>query len=63
MTHRLIDEVRSNRVESFYAPVKAGNKRMLSVLRHLGLPERERVEDGERTVEVGLSYKGSQRMG
>ena len=63
LTHRLIDEVRSNRVESFYAPVKAGNKRMLSVLRHLDLPERERVEDGERTVEVGLSYKGSQRMG
>jgi hypothetical protein len=55
--------VRSNRVESFYAPVKAGNKRMLSVLRHLDLPERERVEDGERTVEVGLSYEGSQRTG
>jgi hypothetical protein len=30
----------------FYAPVKAGNKRMLNVLRHLDLPEQERVEDG-----------------
>ena len=63
LTHRLIDEARCNRVRSFYAPVKAGNKRMLSILRHLDLPERERVEDGERTVEVGLSYEGSQRTG
>jgi GNAT superfamily N-acetyltransferase len=55
LTHRLIDEARSNRVGSFYALVKGGNKRMLNVLRHLDLPEQERVEDGERMVEVGLS--------
>jgi hypothetical protein len=46
LTPRLIDEARGNGVGSFYALVKAGNKRMLSVLRHLDLPERERVEDG-----------------
>jgi hypothetical protein len=35
LTHRLIDEARGNRVRSFYALVKAGNERMLNVLRHL----------------------------
>ena len=63
MTHRLIDEVRSNRVESFYAPVKNANKRMLNVLRHLDLPEQERVEDGEKMVEIGLSSEETQRPG
>ena len=63
LTHRLIDEARGNGVWSFYAPVKAGNKRMLNVLRHLDLPERERVEDGEKMVEVGLSHEESQRTG
>jgi len=61
LTRRLIDEARGNRVRSFYAPVKARNTRMLSILRHLDLPERERVEDGEKIVEVGLSYEGSRR--
>ena len=27
---------------------------MLNVLRHLDLPEQERVEDGEKMVEIGL---------
>jgi GNAT superfamily N-acetyltransferase len=54
LTRWLIDEARANGIGSFYAPVKAGNKRMLNVLRHLDLPERERVEDGEKMVEVGL---------
>src|SRR5215203_5179791 len=31
LTHRLIDEARSNKVRSFYAPVKNANKRMLDV--------------------------------
>jgi len=55
LTHRLIDEARGNRVRSFYAPVKGANKRMLNVFRHLDLPEQERVEDGEKLVEIGLS--------
>jgi RimJ/RimL family protein N-acetyltransferase len=64
LTHRLIDEARGNGVGSFYALVKGGNTRMLNVLRHLDLPEQERVEDGERMVEVGLSYfEDTQRAG
>jgi hypothetical protein len=30
---------------------------MLNVLRHLDLPEQERVEDGEKMVEIGLFYE------
>jgi GNAT superfamily N-acetyltransferase len=63
LTRWLIDEARGNKVRSFYALVTGGNKRMLSILRHLDLPERERVEDGERMVEVGLSSEEIQRPG
>jgi RimJ/RimL family protein N-acetyltransferase len=63
LTSRLIDEARGNGVGSFYALVKGGNKRMLNVLRHLDLPEQERVEDGERMVEIGLSFEETQRAG
>jgi GNAT superfamily N-acetyltransferase len=55
LTHRLIEEARGNGVRSFYAFVKGENKRMLNVFRHLDLPERERREDGEKMVEIGLS--------
>ena len=55
LTHRLIEEARGHGVSSFYALVQGSNKRMLNVLRHLGLPERERVEDGEKMVEIGLT--------
>jgi len=54
VTHRLLDAARGNGVRSFYALVKGENKRMLNVLRHLDLPERERVEEGEKMVEVRL---------
>lgn len=63
LTHRLIDEARRNRVRSFYALVKGENKRMLNVLRHLDLPEQERVEHGEKMVEIGLSFEDTQRAG
>jgi GNAT superfamily N-acetyltransferase len=63
LTRWLIDEARGNGVGSFYALVKGGNNRMLNVLRHLDLPERERVEDGEKMVEIGLSHEGSRRTG
>jgi hypothetical protein len=36
---------------------------MLNVLRHLDHPERERVEDGERIVEIELSFEETQRAG
>ncbi|MCA1729493.1 MAG: GNAT family N-acetyltransferase [Actinobacteria bacterium] len=55
LTRLLIDEARGKGVRFFYASVKGGNKRMLNVLRHLDLPEQERVEDGEKMVEIGLS--------
>jgi GNAT superfamily N-acetyltransferase len=55
LTHRLIENARENGVRSFYALVKGKNKSMLSVLRHLNLPEQERVEDGEKLVEIGLA--------
>src|SRR5829696_7969101 len=54
LTHRLLDAARGNGVRSFYALVKGKNKRMLNVLRHLDLPEQERVEEGEKMVEVRL---------
>ncbi len=55
LTRRLIDEARDNGVRYFYALVMGENKRMLNVLRHLGLPEQERREDGAKRVEVRLS--------
>jgi hypothetical protein len=36
---------------------------MLNVLRHLDLPEQERVEHGEKMVEIGLSFEDTQRAG
>jgi GNAT superfamily N-acetyltransferase len=63
LTRWLIYEARGNGVGSFYALVKGGNNRMLNVLRHLDLPERERVEDGEKMVEIGLSFEDSRRTG
>ena len=55
LTRWLIEEARGNGVRFFYALVKGENKRMLNVFRHLDLPERERVEDGEKMVEIGLT--------
>ena len=55
LTNRLIDVARGNEVRSFYALVKGKNKSMLSVLRHLDLPKQERVEEGEKLVEVRLA--------
>lgn len=55
LTGWLIDEARGNGVKYFYASVHGANKRMLNVLRHLDLPEQERMEEGDKLVEVGLS--------
>ena len=63
LTHRLIAVARGNEVRSLYAPVKGENRRMLNVLRHLDLPEQERVEDGEKMVEIGLLYEKSRQTG
>jgi GNAT superfamily N-acetyltransferase len=63
LTPRLIEVARGNGVRFFYAFVKGENKRMLNVLRHLDLPEHERVENGEKIVEVGLSSEEIPRPG
>ena len=55
LTRELIEQARDNGVLSFYALVKGKNKSMFSVLRHLDLPEQERVEEGEKLVEVRLA--------
>ena len=55
LTRVLIEKARENEVLAFYALVKGKNKSMLSVLRHLDLPEQERVEEGEKLVEVRLA--------
>ena len=63
LTRWLIDEARGNGVKYLYASVKGENKRMLNVLRHLDLTEQERVEEGEKLVEVGLSFEETQQTG
>ena len=63
LTRWLIEVARGNGVRFFYAFVKGANKRMLNVLRHLDLPEHERVENGEKIVELGLSSEEILRTG
>jgi GNAT superfamily N-acetyltransferase len=63
LTPQLIEVARGNGVRFFYAFVKGENRRMLNVLRHLDLPEHERVENGEKIVEVGLSSEEIPRLG
>ena len=55
LTRRLIDEAREKGIRFFYALVMGKNTRMLRLLRHLNLPEKERKEDGIKSVEVKLS--------
>ena len=63
LTAQLIDEALENGVRYFYALVMGKNARMLNVLRHLDLPEQERVEDGAKMVEIGLTSEETQRPG
>ena len=63
LTRRLVEAARDQGVRCFYALVKGENRRMLNVLRHLELPEHERVENGEKIVEVRLSSEEIQRTG
>ena len=61
LTRRLIDAAIENEVRYFYALVMGENTRMLNVFRHLGLPERERFEEGAKRVEVVLSPEEPRR--
>jgi GNAT superfamily N-acetyltransferase len=63
LTRRLIDAAKENGVRYFYALVMGENTRMLNVFRHLGLPERERFEEGAKRVEVVLSPEGPREPG
>jgi GNAT superfamily N-acetyltransferase len=63
LTAQLIDEALENGVRYFYALVMGKNARMLNVLRHLDLPEQERVEDGAKMGEIGLTSEETQRPG
>jgi acetyltransferase len=55
LTRKLIDVAWGNGILYFYAIVMGKNKRMLELLRHLNLPEREHKERGVKHVEVELS--------
>ena len=55
LTHRLIQAARAKGIRFFYALVKGENMRMLDVLRHLDLRERELREGSVKCVEVELS--------
>ena len=56
LTRLLIEEAREKGVRFFYALVLGENKRMLQLLRHLGLPEQERQDTELRAkrIEVEL---------
>jgi GNAT superfamily N-acetyltransferase len=59
LTRRLINEAQENGVRCFYALVMGENRRMLELLRHLDLPERERREEGTvKRVEIELPSEG-----
>ena len=57
LTRELIDEAKDKGVRCFYALVMGENKRMLELLRHLDLPERERQdrEHGVKRIEIEIS--------
>ena len=61
LTRGLIEAALDKGVQSFFALVKGENARMLNVLRHLGLPERELREGSVKIVEIGLSTEETQR--
>ncbi len=54
LTRRLIQAARENGIGHLYALVMRENVRMLGLLRSLGLPERERWQDGAERVEIQL---------
>jgi len=57
LTRELINVAKDKGVRCFYAVVMGENKRMLELLRHLSLPERERQdrEHGVKRIEIEIS--------
>jgi RimJ/RimL family protein N-acetyltransferase len=60
LTRRLIDAALKRDVGVFTAVVLPENRRMLHLLRDLGLPERLRYEDGVEYVEMELAGRGGE---
>lgn len=60
LTRRLIEAARRRGVATLYALVLPDNKRMLNLLRDLGLPERIRHQDGVERIEVALVDQSAQ---
>jgi RimJ/RimL family protein N-acetyltransferase len=54
LTRRLIDAARRRGIRCFYALVLPENRRMLNLLRDLGLPEQIHHQDGIERVDVTL---------
>jgi L-amino acid N-acyltransferase YncA len=54
LTRRLVEAARQNGIKRFFAVVMRKNAGMLSLLRSLDLPERERWQDGAELVEIDL---------
>ena len=54
LTRQLIESARERGIEKLHALVTYENVPMLRLLRDLGLPERERWQDGAWRVEVDL---------
>lgn len=54
LTRRLVEAGRQNGIRRLYAMVMRENAGMLSLLRSLHLPERERWQDGAEHVEIDL---------
>ena len=60
LTRRLIEAARRRGVKTMYALVLPDNRRMLNLLRDLGLPERVRHEGGVERIEVSLLDQSAQ---
>jgi hypothetical protein len=63
LTRRLIEAALKRDIRVFTGMVLFENKRMLHLLRDLGLPEKLRYEDGVEYVEIQLSPQRSEGEG
>ena len=54
LTRQLVESARERGIGHLHALVMSENSGMLRLLRDLGLPERERWQDGARRVEIEL---------
>jgi GNAT superfamily N-acetyltransferase len=63
LTRSLIEAARENGIVYLHALVMRENKRMLSLLRSLHLPERIHLQDGAERVEIDLRSAGQQEKG